>query len=113
MKVKEPRICPECGEPIPATRHPLSVTCSDRCQHERMLRQKSGAVQGYKEARPDRKGRSGESAAPGTRPCAGGCGRRITDYRCPECWAKLRAANGCTARPEESGLEEHDSWLGL
>ena len=30
------------------------------------------------------------SYQPSLRPCAGKCGRMITDYRCPECWAKYR-----------------------
>ena len=110
--MKEPKVCLECGKPIPEDRHPNSVVCSDACRAERILKQGRLRIRDRAGAGWENKGRRGEPGTPGMRRCAGGCGRIINDYRCPECWAKLRAANGCSVNPDESGLEEHSSWLG-
>ena len=113
MNEKEPRVCEECGQPIPDTRNRRCVTCSDLCQRLRKNRQMSSDYRKMKGNGKENKHRTGMPGTPGTRLCAGGCGKMITDYRCPECWAKLRAASGCTAHPDEGGMEEHDSWLAL
>lgn len=108
-KEREPRVCLECGEPIPETRHPMCKTCSDSCQHKRSDRQRNGDLRrrgaDVKYAR-----RRGEPTSPGTRLCAGGCGRRINDYRCPECWAKLRTKEGLPVHDGDGGFEEHTAW---
>ena len=36
------------------------------------------------------------------------CGKPITDYRCPKCWAKRRAAQGLPINGESMGYEEFD-----
>ena len=39
------------------------------------------------------------------RPCAG-CGKMITNYRCPKCWEKLRRKLGLALNPED----EDEAW---
>ena len=107
-KEKKPRFCLECGEPIPADRHPATVTCSERCYAARVDRQrKTKAKELMGQGRTGVKRRPGEPGQRGTRQCASGCGRWINDYRCPECWAKLRAKHGVLQSEGESGYEEH------
>lgn len=105
----EPRVCLECGEPIPETRHYKSVTCSDACQHKRSDRQRNGDLR-RRGADVKYKRRRGEPSSHGSRLCAGGCGRWINDYRCPECWAKLRAKEGLPVHDGDGGFEEHTTW---
>lgn len=58
-----------------------NVNAANRMEND--ARKPPGARRGKKAVRQGR--------APDTRtPCAGGCGRMITDYRCEACWQKLR-----------------------
>lgn len=112
---KKEKTCVECGRPVPAGRN--ASTCSEACRaaREKRKRQESSARVKLKkaEASPVKSGmrRWGAPTMPGTRKCAGGCGREITDYRCPECWARLRAEHGLGEHPDEGGIEDHVSWF--
>lgn len=112
MTKKKERLCRECQRPIPDERR--GFLCSDACRDKRERRKRDESRERQKlgtakKATPRRK--RNERAEEGTRPCAGGCGRMINDYRCPECWAKLRAAHGLSLNPEESVVELYScSW---
>ena len=105
---KEPRVCLECGREIPANAHPKIVTCCVECYEKRVRRQRmTKASEQVGNGRTGVRRRPGEPGQKGTRKCAGGCGREINDYRCPECWAKLRTKHGILLSEGDSGYEEH------
>ena len=93
----------DCGGAIPKGRR--AWTCSDYCAHEHR-RKKEAALKEERVSEVSKPGRGRPRRAddaPGTRPCAGGCGRVIVDYRCKACWAKLRSSSG-----DGHGYEEYD-----
>ena len=75
--------CPECGrEFVYSKEH--RVYCSSECANAAQMSQ---TMQHNKNTAALLEELSCQSSL---RPCAGKCGRMITDYRCPECWAKYR-----------------------
>ena len=97
-----PRICgnPECGNPLPKTRW---VFCSERCSNrvhhakERERKALARAAGPVNQAAPARRYEPTVNAA--GRACHD-CGRRTTNYRCPDCLGKWRARHGVTRSME-------------
>lgn len=82
------RICVHCGGEIAATRQGNAVYCSKKCcRAEKSKREKErrGVATPKKLAVNFGKPRTCHD-----------CGKPTANYRCPECWKKLRAGMGIT-----------------
>lgn len=85
--------CLECGTTFEGAR---SVgLCSDECRAKREAR------------KADEQNRQHKKLAFEVRKCPD-CGKPITDYRCPKCWAKRRVAAGIPVNGESLGYSEYD-----
>lgn len=92
-------ICPVCGTEFEGARRDMA--CSPECRKKRdRERNRERQKRMYQQRKEER---LLEEPAP-SRTCPD-CGKPITDYRCPDCWAKK-------GRPaHEGGFEEYTSWL--
>lgn len=88
-------VCPECGREFEGRRK--DMVCSPDCRKKRdMRRSRERHRRMHREQQDER-----QAVKDSGRRCPD-CGKPITDYRCPECWARR-------GRPAASmGFEEYD-----
>lgn len=90
-------VCPECGTEFEGTRKDMA--CSPECRKKRDTRRAR-----ERQARVCREQKQEQLAAHENERHCPDCGKLITDYRCPACWAKR-------GRPADGGFEEHTAWI--